>query len=224
MKRPDLLRGERLPAKPVQKRSIENGERLKEAALVLFGELGYERTSIGAIAQKARLATGGFYLHFRSKRQLLLVLMDELLEGLSRLELKPTEAGKRAGDVPRALRGMLAIAFSHDLRYLGACRAWQEAALADRDLQKKQEEIHAWSTARTLRLLKLLQSLPGARRDVDMTGVAAAIDRFFWSLLAQASGFSRAQLGRQIDAATHLIYHAMFVDTRASTAQLRSQG
>jgi AcrR family transcriptional regulator len=210
--RPDLLRGQRFPSKPVQKRSVENRERLKKAALELFGERGFDQTSITAIAKKAGLATGGLYLHFESKRQLLLVLMDELLEGLSRLDLKPSADGKRTGSIRDGLRTMLARAFSHDLKYLGACRAWQEAALADRDLQKKQEKIHGWSSARTVRLLRLLESLPGARRNVDVHGVATAIDRFFWSLLAQASGFSRAQLEQQIDAATHLIYHAMFVD------------
>jgi AcrR family transcriptional regulator len=212
MKRPNLVDGERFPSKPIQKRSIENGQRLKAAALGLFGERGFEQTSIAAIARKAGLATGGFYLHFHSKRQLLLVLMDELLEGLSRLDLTPAAGNKRSTNIREALRAMLAHAFSYDLKYLGACRAWQEAALADRELQKKQEKIHAWSTARTVRLLKRLESLPSARSNVDVQGVAAAIDRFFWSLLAQASGFSRGRLEQQIDAATHLIYHAMFAD------------
>jgi AcrR family transcriptional regulator len=35
---------------------------------------GYARTSIDDITAEADLATGGFYLHFRTKRQLLVVL------------------------------------------------------------------------------------------------------------------------------------------------------
>jgi hypothetical protein len=91
-KRPDLLAGEDLPSDPRQKRSADKRERLKEAGLGLFGEKGYESTSIEAIAQRANLAVGSFYQHYRSKRQLLLALMDELLERLSQLELRPEAA------------------------------------------------------------------------------------------------------------------------------------
>src|SRR5271166_6459783 len=89
MTRPDLLAGENLPPKPLQRRSLEKRARIKAAGLALFGEKGFERTSIEEIAQKADLAVGGFYQHFRSKRQLLLTLMDELLEKLSQMDLRP---------------------------------------------------------------------------------------------------------------------------------------
>jgi AcrR family transcriptional regulator len=206
--RPRLLVGERLTAEPVQSRSLEKRERLKSAGLELFGEKGYERASIRDIARRARLAVGGFYQHFRSKRQLLLVLMDELLEGLSQLDLHPTGGG----DLRGGIRGLLAGTFARDLRYLGAYRAWQEAVLSDRRLARKQLDIHEWTAGRVARLLTLLQQAPGARAGVDIPGLAAAMDSFFWSLLAQAAGFSKAELNRQIDVATHLIYHAIFTD------------
>ena len=38
-------------------------------------------------------------------------------------------------------------------------------------------------------------------------------DSFFWNLLAQAVTLSQVELTQWIDAATHLIYHAMFTDT-----------
>jgi hypothetical protein len=38
------------------------------------------------------------------------------------------------------------------------------------------------------------------------------MDSFFWSLLAQASRFSKAELKQRTDSATHLIYHALFTD------------
>jgi AcrR family transcriptional regulator len=187
---------------------MEKRARLESAALALFGEQGYEGTSIDQIAQRARLAVGGFYQHFRSKRQLLLALMDQLLEKLSQLDLNP-----QALSNPRTgLRELLARAFSHDLRYLGAYRAWQEAALSDRELSRKQQEIHAWTTARVTAVFRYLQQLPGARPDVDVAGLARVMDRFFWSLLAEAVNMPRAELGQWIDSATHLIYHALFLD------------
>lgn len=114
-KRPNLLAGEDLPANPRQKRSIEKRERLKTAGLALFAEKRFEGASIEDIASRARLAVGGFYQHFRSKRRLLLVLMDELLEKLSRLDLRP----QGMSDPRSSLRALLKGAFSHDLHYLG---------------------------------------------------------------------------------------------------------
>jgi AcrR family transcriptional regulator len=212
IERPKLLRGEDLPPEPRQQRSLEKRARLKEAALACFGEKGYEATSIDGIAKRAKLAVGGFYLHFRSKRQLLVVLMDELLEKLSQLDLRPTDLT----DVRAALSDLLRRSFSHDLHYLGAYRAWREAALADADLAKKNEDIHAWTAARVTALFKALQRLPGARPEVDVTGLARVMDSFFWSLLARAGRMRRADLNRLIDSAAHLIYHALFLDNSHS--------
>lgn len=206
--RPNLLAaGDAVPI-PRQKRSLEKRERLKAAGLDVFGEKGYEGASIDQIAARANLAVGSFYQHFRSKRQLLLALMDELLEKLSALDLRPAPGlGVRAG-----LRQLLSRAFSHDLRYLGAYRAWQEAVLSDPGLAREHQRIHAWTTARTASLLKLLQTLPGARTGADVAGLARALDSFFWSLLAQAVRLRKRELNRQIEAAAHLIYHALFTD------------
>jgi hypothetical protein len=42
--------------------------------------------------------------------------------------------------------------------------------------------------------------------------LARAMDLFFWSLLGEAVGRSRAGLDPWLDAATHLMYHALFTD------------
>ena len=209
---PDLLAGEEQPAQPCQKRSIEKRERLKTAALACFGELGYEGTSIEVIARRAGMAVGGFYQHYRSKRQLLLALMDELLHHLEQLNLKPKSAGD--GDIRAGLHDLLEAAFSHDLRYLGACRAWQEAVLSDAGLARKQAKIHTWTTARITAVFQFLAQLPGARTGIDLPALARVMDSFFWNLLAQAVTMPEVELKQWIGAATHLIYHAIFTDTQ----------
>jgi AcrR family transcriptional regulator len=208
--RPDLLRGEKIPRGPQQKRSLEKRARLTKAALTVFGEKGYEGTSIEEVARRAKLAVGTFYQHFRSKRQLLLVLMDELLEKLSRLDLRAASDA----DVREGLRAVLSRAFAHDLRYLGAYRAWQEVVLSDPELARKQREIHEWTTGRAAGLFEALHRLPGARKNVDILGLSRAMDSFFWSLLGQAVQLPKARLNQSIDAATHLIYHALFADSK----------
>ena len=209
--RPNLLAGEDLLQDPQQKRSLAKRDRLKLAALALFGEKGYEGASVEDIAKRANLAMGSFYQHYRSKRQLLLALMDELLVHLSRLELRP----KGTADMRSGLRELLSCAFSTDLRYLGAYRAWQEAALSDPELAERQHEIHVWTTARVTAVFNFLQQSPGARAEVDIAALARVMDSFFWNLLAQALRLSKLELNQWIDAATHLIYHALFVDETA---------
>jgi AcrR family transcriptional regulator len=208
MTRPNLLAGQDLPHQPRQERSIDKRARLKAAGLALFGEKGYEGTSIEDIARRANLAVGGFYLHFRSKRQLLLVLMDELLEKLSQMDLRP----KGAADIRAGLRGFLSRALATDLQFLGAYRAWREAALSDVDLAGNEQEIRAWTTARVMMAFTLLQELPGARPQVDVAGLARVMDSFFWNLLAEAIRLPERELAQWIDAASHLVYHALFRD------------
>jgi AcrR family transcriptional regulator len=208
IKRPNVLAGEDLPPEPQQKRSLGKRAQLKTAALALFGEKGFERTSIDDITRRANLAVGGFYLHYRSKRQLLLALMDDLVKGLSGLDLRPTPAA----DVRAVLRDLLARAFARDLHYLGACRAWEEAVLSDPGLARKQRKIRAWTTQRVTTLFTLLQKTPGARPGVDVPALARVMDSFFWSLLGQAVRMPKVELNDWIDSATHLIYHALFID------------
>ena len=209
--RPNLLAGEDLPPPPVQKRSADRRSRLKSAAIALFAAKGYEGTSIEEVAGQAGVAVGGFYQHFRSKRQLLLALMDEFLERMSGLQLRPGGGpGVRAG-----LHSLLSHSFSMDVQYLGVYRAWQEAVLADPALVAREQEIHAWTTARVLGVLQLLQGLPGARPGVDITALAPVLDAFFWSLIAQAVQLPRVELDLWIESATHLVYHALFSDNPA---------
>jgi AcrR family transcriptional regulator len=203
-----LLAAEALPRAPRQRRSREKRVQLKAAALALFAEKGYEETSIDDTADRAHLAIGTVYQHFRSKRQLLLFLMDELLEQLTRLDLEP----KASSDRRTALRAVFARAMAGDLQYVGAYRAWHEAALTDADLAHKEAEIHAWTTARLLSVLHFLEKLPHARPGADRPGLATVLDGLFWSLLVQASRASDLERERWIDAATHLMYHALFTD------------
>lgn len=207
--RPALLRREALRRRPVQARSLEKRRRVKAAALACFRQLGYEATSIELIAARARVAVGGVYLHFKSKRQLLLVLMDELVESLAAVQLTPS-----AGGHPReAIRALLTQAFDRDLEFLGAYRAWREAILSDPELARRDAEIHRWTEQRVGAVFSALQQLPGARRNVDVAALAALMDRFFWTLLAEALRTKPGALARSIDTAADVTYHALFEDT-----------
>lgn len=205
---PVLLAGEDLPALPQQTRSVENRRRLKAAALVLFGEKGYERTSIDEIARRANVAVGGVYLHFRSKRQLLLALMDDLLEVLTTVDLTIARDAQ-----PRdAIRSLLRGAFSRDLQFVGAYRAWREAVLSDPDLAARDDAFRRWTQQRVIAVFEHLQRLPGARRHVDVRTLGCVMDRLFWALLSELRQLKRTDAERWLETAADLTYHALFTD------------
>ncbi len=204
--RPRLLDAAGTPSAPRQERSREKRARLLAAALVLFSEKGYEATPVDAIALRAGVAVGSFYQHFRNKRQLLLVLMEQLLEGLERLDLRL----KGAGSIRDGLRALLRGAFTEDLAYAGAYRAWREAVLLDPSLAPLQERIERWTRARVSGVFEALLRLPGARRDVNVPVLARLMDRLFWDLLGQAPRLAAKELEAMLESTTDLVYHALF--------------
>lgn len=199
------------PAPPKQARSIEKQKKLLRAARILFAEKGYEATSIQQIAAKGGAAAGAFYTYFHSKRQLLVVLMNELLQRLANLNLQPAGGGN---DVRTGLRKFLASVFRADREYYGVVRAWQEAALSDAELGTMQRTIELWTHARILGVFQLLQRHPKARRDCDLPAFARMMDRHFWSLLARGSRMSPRDFDHEVELAADVIYRYLFDDAR----------
>ena len=210
MKRPLIAATEDLPL-PLQARSVEKRARILDAGRALFREKGYEATSINDIAARAGIAAGAFYLSFRSKRQLLVVLMNELTERLAALDLRPA-ASK---DMQSALREFVAALFRTDLEYYGVVHAWQEASLADRELRAMHAEIESWTHARILAVFRKLQALPRARRDADLPAFARMMDRHFWSLLGRASTLTPRELQREAHLAADVIQCYLFTPRRS---------
>ncbi len=205
MNRPNLLRGEELPPAPQQARSRKRREAILEAAVVRFGRDGFERASIEEIAREAGAATGGFYQFFRSKRQLLLVLMDTLLRRIEEVHPPSLSPGK----VPDGIEEFLAKVFRSELPHVGVYRAWQEATLADSAISNHNRDIRSWSRARIQGWFAGLAALPGARPRLDLETLAMLWDSFFWGLLAQPP----SELKRTAKSVTVMLYHAFFLDS-----------
>jgi AcrR family transcriptional regulator len=72
--------------------------RLEQAALALFAELGYEETTVAAIAERAGVTERTFFRHFADKREVLFgggtVLQDAIVAGVQGAgpELSPLAA------------------------------------------------------------------------------------------------------------------------------------
>ncbi|MDG1708774.1 MAG: TetR/AcrR family transcriptional regulator [Emcibacteraceae bacterium] len=67
-------------------------EKIVKAALMLFSENGYHKTSISQIAKKADVSKGLTYNYFKSKEELLLYLIDEATNEMLSVsgDLKPS--------------------------------------------------------------------------------------------------------------------------------------
>jgi len=206
---PVLGADEDLPASPRQARSLATRKKLLKASRNLFAEQGYYATSIQAITAQAGTAAGAFYTYFRSKRQLLIVLMNELLARLARLDLRPKGGG---ADVRSGLRSFLAAVFRADLEYYGVVRAWQEATLTDAGLGQMQAAIECWTNARVLAVFRALQKYPNTRPDRDLAAFARMMDRHFWSILVRAASLPRRDFNREVRIAADVIYHYLFQD------------
>jgi len=211
--RPDLLAGEDLPPPPQQERSRRKRQALLEAALALFAERGYESTTIEDAAHRAGVAVGGFYQHFRSKRQVLLVLMDCLLEEVSRINI-PLD-GPQPGGVAASLAEVVGAALSLDLGYAGAHRAWSEAIVHDPGLAELNAAIETWTRHLVEGFVRTALSLPGARRDVDAGTLAWIVNLLFWKLAGRVSADAEAV----VPTLAHLLYHTLFEDGAAGSSR-----
>ncbi len=197
-----MLAGESLLPPPRQERSRRNRAALLDSALATFAERGYEAATLDEISQRAGVAVGGFYLHFRSKRQALLVLMDRLIGELAQLEPVP------GGDPRIAVETLVREALRVDIAYLGAYRAWHEAVLRDDELALLHESIDAWTTARVAVLLERIRAAPNARQDVEPIVLARVLNALFWRLTQLRPGDHEAIL----KTVTALVVHAIFTD------------
>ncbi|MED1646899.1 TetR/AcrR family transcriptional regulator, partial [Brevibacillus agri] len=59
-------------------------EKIMESALQVFSKKGYSDTSVEEIAESAGYTKGTVYVHFKSKEELFLTLMDERLKAFKR--------------------------------------------------------------------------------------------------------------------------------------------
>jgi len=205
MNRPNLLRGEKLMPAPQQARSRKAREAILQAAVARFGRDGFERASIGAIAREAGVATGSVYQFFRSKRQMLVVLMDTLLRRME--AVSPPSAS--TGGVASGIEQFLARVFVHELPYVGLYRAWQEAALIDSEIADHDGHIRLWSQARIRAWFGGLATLPGARTKLDLENLSKLWDMFFWGLLAHPPSDPK-HTARNV---SMMLYHTLFADT-----------
>ena len=85
-----------------QVRRSDTRERIQDVALRLFGDQGYERTSLREIAEKLSVTKAALYYHFKTKEDILVSLFNDVAQPLDEL----IEWGRRQ---PRTLETKLEL-------------------------------------------------------------------------------------------------------------------
>ena len=91
----------------MDKRTLRTRQALKNALLELMVEIGYEKTTVQRILERAGVGRATFYVHYRSKEDLLRRSLDGLGKDLTE-ECKPARLGRVQG----GHRGSVPLAFT----------------------------------------------------------------------------------------------------------------
>jgi AcrR family transcriptional regulator len=123
-------------------------ERLKQAALELFEEQGFQDTTAVQIAKRARVTTRTFFRYFPDKQAILFVDADRLGVALVHRILAATDVASPLRAVVQALAGFdwLSVGSRESQRRRGAMIA-SNSELLERELIKQQQMATEFSSA-----------------------------------------------------------------------------
>jgi AcrR family transcriptional regulator len=165
----EIPRGTRTPQ---QARSRRTREKVLDAALACFEELGYDEATTAAIAKRARIAVGTLYGYFSDKRSVLLEVLDRTLVEVADQVIRGLDPALwRAGDLRESVRRLIDAVFHARTVSPGIQRIIWERYFKDPEFRRAVEAIE-------VRVLHAIERLLGALRDegklrVDDVGTAA---------------------------------------------------
>ncbi len=140
---------------------------IMEAAFTLFGERGYENTSISSLAKAAGIGKGTVYSYFSSKSEILLAFCEDELDCLH-LELRRTIPA----DAP--LEEKLLHIFMYEFRYVtknkGFGRTLMRELIFPKELTtEKSRKIEEQFIQFFILMFTEAQERGQLRRDIDLT-------------------------------------------------------
>jgi TetR/AcrR family transcriptional regulator, regulator of autoinduction and epiphytic fitness len=168
-----------------------------DAALKLFGQYGYRRTSIDDIAREAEIAKGTVYLSFKSKEEIFRALCESLIE---RMESAVTAARATRGTIDERLVAVLEAKFG--FLFETVYRSAHAAELMD-SKNRLSADLFAQSGRRYMKVLReMIEDAIGAG-ELEPSRMALEADDLAQMLVAAAHGVehnatSRAQYHRRL--------------------------
>lgn len=200
-----------VPTDPKQARSKQTKEKIVQAAILLFEERGYERTTSNDIATEAGVSVGSFYVYFTDKRQLLLSIFDRLadelykniFDGLKAEHLFDAELRPR-------IRQAVANTILDKQKHSGLHRVISELVLKDAEFAERRKAVMDRSVAKLQELISLADKA-GLTWDIDAEAASFVVQRVVFDLSQDyVIGYCEFDQDRAVDALTDMIYRFVF--------------
>jgi AcrR family transcriptional regulator len=198
-------------ARPKQARSKQTREKIIQAAIRLFEERGYEKTTSNDIAAAAGVSIGSFYVYFSDKRQLLLTVFDRVAEDLFKIIFDGLRPEHLFDDQLRPMiRQAIAKAVEDRQAHSGLHRAILELVLKDPEFLALQKTMMQRSVAKLHELISLAKKA-GLTWDIDVEAAGFIVHRSVNDLAqGYVMGLCEFDKERAIDALTDMIYRYLF--------------
>ena len=171
-------------------------QQIIDALLVEMASVGFERASTKSIADRAELASGLVHYHFKSKEEILLALVDQLIEQADQRYLVLSEGVDSA---PRRLAAFVSarVGLGPD----GAdeqVRAWVNIIAEAMGQARVRERVSRWLAGSHKDLAKLFADA-GASQPKEQASLLLAMILGSFSLHAiQVAGVPRGYAERQV--------------------------
>jgi len=157
-------------------------QRLIEAAEQQFRRFGYRRATVEDVTRAADTGKGSFYLHFPSKEDAYVAVVEASLE---RFLVKAEAALKQPGPVPQRLRALVAVTAEHygDDELLRAS-LFGEAALVDGAVARRASDIQRNRIRELLaEALEAGQQEGSVRTTVDVASASTLLFEVGWAVV-----------------------------------------
>ena len=157
-------------------------QRLIEAAEQQFRRFGYRRATVEDVTRAADTGKGSFYLHFPSKEDAYVAVVEASLE---RFLVKAEAALHQPGPVPQRLRALVAVTADHygDDELLRAS-LFGEAALVDGAVARRTADIQRVQIRELLAEALEVGKTEGSVRDsVDVASTSTLLFEVGWAVV-----------------------------------------
>ena len=200
-----------LPADPKQARSKQTKEKIIQAAIRLFEERGYEKTTSNDIAAEAGVSVGSFYVYFTDKRQLLLTIFERVSDEIYKNVFDSFRAEHLFGsELGPSIRQAIAKAIVDKERHAGLHRVLSEMVLKDPEFSIRQKRAMERSAERLRELISLAKKA-GLTWNIDIDVAAFMVQRVVFDLSQDfVTGHIELDEDKAIDALTEMVQRYVF--------------
>jgi AcrR family transcriptional regulator len=201
-----------LTTDPKQARSKQTREKIVQAAIKLFEERGYEKTTSNEIAAEAGVSVGSFYVYFTDKRHLLLVIFDRLADELFKNIFELLKPEHLFGTELRLMvRNAVASTIADKQKNSGLIRVISEQVLKDQEFSERHKALVDRSVSKLRELISLAQKA-GRTNEIDVDAAAFIVHRVVFDVSQDyVIGAVSFDQERAVDALTDMIYRYLYV-------------